>query len=285
MKFAVIGGNAQALLLAHLLKKDGDVQLVITDQAQAEQISTQGLVCGQERQEIPVYPDFEQVDPEAYIFITVHSEELPSILKLLKIRRPSNPLVFVQQGMLYLEKARLLAHRQITAGTLDADAVKISANEITFNKRPTLSLGLLKGEDFHAEALFQLQHVRVYWLDNLEGQLFDHLLRDTLINPLTALMQIKKGKLITDPNAYELFRNLYNELYLAFPEIETLQPIEHVAAYCASRPNEVSSMLADRTAGDSMDVDGLMLYVLQTSKLDLPLFKAFYHLLKTVEAN
>lgn len=285
MEFAVIGGNAQALLLAHLLQKDGDVQLIITDEAQATAISERGLVCGNDRQEIPVYSDIEQVNPNAFIFIAVHSEQLPPILRLLKIRRPGNPLIFVQQGMLYLEKARLLAHRQIAGGIFDSDVVKVSDHEIKFTKQTTLDLGMIKGEPAQFDGLLQLKHVKINWMENVEAQLFERLLRDCLVNPLTALMQIQKGRLLTDPNAYELFRNLYNELYLAFPEIETLQPIEKVAAYCASRPEEVSTMFADRLSGDLMDVDGVMLYVLQTSKLDLPLFKAYYHLLKTVEAN
>ncbi|MDE4086292.1 ketopantoate reductase C-terminal domain-containing protein [Planococcus maritimus] len=285
MKFAIIGGNAQALLLAHLLKKEGDVQLIITNEQQAAELNAHGLICGATQQPISVYTDFEQVDPDAYIFITVHSEELPPILKLLKIRRPSNPLVFVQQGMLYIEKARLLAHRQIASATLDCDAVKVKGHEIKYTKTPQLSLGVLKGEPAQFEALTHMGHVTVEWTEDIEKRLYEQLLRDSLINPLTALMKIEKGRLITDPNAYELFRNLYNELYLAFPEIESLQPIERVAAYCASRPEEISSMLADRLARDPMDVDGLMLYILQISKLDLPLFKAFYHLLKTVEEN
>ncbi|MFK8793583.1 ketopantoate reductase C-terminal domain-containing protein [Planococcus plakortidis] len=285
MKFAIIGGNAQALLLAHLLEKQGDVQLIVTNEAQAAELNAHGLVCGTEKQRIAVYTDLEQVDPDAYIFITVHSEELPPMLRLLKIRRPSNPLVFIQQGMLYVEKACLLAHRQIAAGTLDCDAVKVNTHEITYTKTPQLNFGLLKGEPSHFEPLLAVDHMAVQWVEDIEKRLFEQLLRDSLINPLTALMKIEKGQLITDPNAYELFRNLYNEMYLAFPEIESVQPIERVAAYCASRPEEISSMLADRMAGDPMDVDGLMLYILQVSKLDLPLFKAFYHLLKTVEEN
>ncbi|RAZ69990.1 ketopantoate reductase family protein [Planococcus maitriensis] len=285
MKFAIIGGNAQALLLAHLLKKEGEVQLIVMDEEQAADLNAHGLICGTEQQRIAAYTDFEQVDPNAYIFITVHSEELPPTLRLLKIRRPSNPLVFIQQGMLYVEKARLLAHRQIAAGTLDCDAVKVNAHEIKYTKTPQLSFGLLKGEPAHFEPLTKVAQMAVQWTEDIEKRLFEQLLRDSLINPLTAMMKIEKGRLITEPNAYELFRNLYNEMYLAFPEIETLQPIERVAAYCASHPGEISAMLADRMAGDPMDVDGLMLYILQISKLDLPLFKAFYHLLKTVEEN
>ena len=123
------------------------------------------------------------------------------------------------------------------------------------------------------------------WVETIEEQLFESLLFSSLIDPLTALMKIRNGELITNPHAYELFRNLYNELYLAFPEIESLQPIEKVAAFCAAEPERASAMLTDRLAGDPMEVEGLMLYVLNRSKLELPLFKAFYHLLKTVEVE
>lgn len=50
MKFAIIGGNAQALLLAHLLKKEGEVQLIVMDEEQAADLNAHGLICGTEQQ-------------------------------------------------------------------------------------------------------------------------------------------------------------------------------------------------------------------------------------------
>lgn len=286
MKYAIIGAGANGMLPAYLLKKAGhDVQVVTEHEEQAASINEQGIIHGKDRQYIKAYTDIEQIDPDAFILLTVKYEDLQPILRLLKIRCPSNRIIFLQQGMLFLEKARTLSHRHIAAAVLETDCVKLSNTEISFNKTAHVTYGLVKGHMEEFQPLLESSAWQTNWVETIEEQLFESLLFSSLIDPLTALMKIRNGELITNPHAYELFRNLYNELYLAFPEIESLQPIEKVAAFCAAEPERASAMLTDRLAGDPMEVEGLMLYVLNRSKLELPLFKAFYHLLKTVEVE
>ncbi|MDQ0427867.1 2-dehydropantoate 2-reductase [Planomicrobium stackebrandtii] len=286
MNYAIIGAGASGLLSAYLLKKAGhDVQVIVQREEQAALINKQGIIHSENRQLIKAYTDVEQISPDAFVILTVTYEELPPILRLLKIRCPSNKIIFLQQGMLFLEKARTLAHRHIAAAILETDCVKLNDNTISFAKAPQMTLGTVKGNPEEFLPLLETTAWKSSWAENIEEQLFESLLFSSLIDPLTAMMKIRNGELITNPHAYELFRTLYNELYLAFPEIESLQPIEKVAALCASEPDKVSAMCADRLAGDAMEVDGLMLYVLNRSKLELPLFKAFYHLLKTVEVE
>lgn len=286
MKYAIVGAGANGMLPAYLLKKAGhDVQVVTEHEEQAASINEQGIIHGKDRQYIKAYTDIEQIDPDAFILLTVKYEDLQPILRLLKIRCPSNRIVFLQQGMLFLEKARTLSHRHIASAVLETDCVKLSNTEISFNKTAHVTYGLVKGHMEEFQPLLESSAWQTNWVETIEEQLFESLLFSSLIDPLTALMKIRNGELITNPHAYELFRNLYNELYLAFPEIESLQPIEKVAAFCAAEPERASAMLTDRLAGDPMEVEGLMLYVLNRSKLELPLFKAFYHLLKTVEVE
>lgn len=286
MKYAIIGTGANGLLPAYLLKKAGhDVQVVAQHEEQAALINKQGIIHGENRQEVKAYTDVEQIEPDAFIILTVNYNDLPPILRLLKIRCPSNKIIFLQQGMLFLEKARTLSHRHIAAAILETDCVKLSDTEINFKKASRLTFGLVKGRVEEFGPVLETGAWKSGWVDDIEASLFEHLLFSSLIDPLTAMMKIRNGELITNPHAYELFRNLYNELYLAFPEIELLQPIEKVATLCAAEPERVSAMFADRLAGDQMEVEGLMLYVLNRSKLELPLFKAFYHLLKTVEVK
>lgn len=286
MKYAIIGAGVNGMLPAYLLKKAGhDVQVVTEHEEQAASINEQGIIHGKDRQYVKAYTDIEQIDPDAFILLTVKYEDLQPILRLLKIRCPSNRIVFLQQGMLFLEKARTLSHRHIAAAVLETDCVKLSNTEISFSKTAHVTYGLVKGHMEEFQPLLESSAWQTNWVETIEEQLFESLLFSSLIDPLTALMKIRNGELITNPHAYELFRNLYNELYLAFPEIESLQPIEKVAAFCAAEPERASAMLTDRLAGDPMEVEGLMLYVLNRSKLELPLFKAFYHLLKTVEVE
>lgn len=286
MNYAIIGAGANGLLPAYVLKEAGhEVQVIAQREEQAALINEQGIIHGENRQLIKAYTDVEQISPDAFVILTVTYEELPPILRLLKIRCPSNRIIFLQQGMLFLEKARTLAHRHIAAAILETDCVKLSGNRINFTRAAQLTVGSVKGNPDEFQSILETTAWKSIWVDNIEDQLFESLLFSSLIDPLTAMMKIRNGELITNPHAYELFRTLYNELYLAFPEIESLQPIEKVAALCAAEPGKVSAMLADRLAGDAMEVEGLMLYVLNRSKLELPLFKAFYHLLKTVEVE
>ncbi|MBT2570283.1 FAD-dependent oxidoreductase [Planococcus sp. ISL-110] len=286
MNYAIIGAGATGLLTAYLLKKAGhDVQVIAQYEKQAALINKQGIIHGENRLKVEAYTDVEQISPEAFVVLTINYEELQPILRLLKIRCPSNRIIFLQQGMLFLEKARNLSHRHIAAAILETDCVKLSDNEISFSRAAQVTLGSVKGDFGEFQPLLETTAWKSSWVNNIEEQLFERLLFSSLIDPLTAIMKIRNGELIVNPHAYELFRMLYNELYLAFPEIEWLQPIEKVAAICAAEPDRVSAMFADRLAGDTMEVEGLMLYVLNHSKLELPLFKSFYHLLKTVEVE
>ncbi|ANU22817.1 ketopantoate reductase family protein [Planococcus donghaensis] len=286
MKYAIIGAGVSGLLPAYLLKKAGhEVQVITQHEEQAAIINKQGIINDGNCQKVAAYTDFEQIDAEAFVLVTVNYDELPPILRLLKIRRPSNKIIFLQQGMLFLEKATALSHRHITAGIVDTDCIKVKDTEISFSKSPQFRFGLIKGQSEEFQPLLTTDAWQSEWVEDIEKSLFENVLLSSLIDPLTAMMKIRNGELITNPHAYELFRNLYNELYLAFPEIEWLQPIENVATMCAAEPERVSRMFADRLANDPMEVDGLMVYVLNQSKLELPLFKAFYHLLKTVEVT
>lgn len=286
MKYAIIGAGVNGLLPAYLLKKAGhEVQVVTQLEEQALVLNEQGIIHDGNRQQIDAYTNLEHIDPDAFIVVTVTYEVLQPILRLLKIRCPSNKVVFLQQGMLFFEKAQILAHRHIAAAILTTDSIKLSANEISFYKTPQLTIGLVKGDADKFYPLLETAAWQSEWVDDMEQALFEHTLLGSLIDPLTTLMKIHNGELITNPHAYELFRNLYNELYLAFPEIERLHPIEQVAVMCATEPKGISRMYADRLVGDLMEVDGLMLFMLNRSKLELPLFKAFYHLLKTIEVK
>ncbi|ALS78194.1 ketopantoate reductase family protein [Planococcus kocurii] len=284
MKFAIIGAGVTGLLTAYLLKKAGhEVQVISQQQEQVALINENGIIHGENRQQLTAYTDLEHIDSDAFVVLTSTYEELSPIVRLLKIRCASNKIIFLQQGMLFLEKAKTLSHRHIAAAILETDCVKLSDTEIHFDKTPQVTFGLVKGHVEEFQSLLKAASWKAIWVESVEAQLFENVLLASLIDPLTAMMKIQNGELVTNPHAYELFRNLYNELYLAFPEIESLQPIELVAASCAAEPNAISRMLADRLAGDPMEVEGLMLYVLNRTKLELPLFKSLYHLLKTVE--
>ena len=142
---------------------------------------------------------------------------------------------------------------------------------------------LLSGDEKRFLPLLNINGVKAEWHPDADKMLFRKVLLNTMINPLTALLSIKNGELLSNPHAYELLKNTYTELYAAFPEIESLLPFEQVTALCASTAENTSSMLADKLAGRPLELDTILLYTIRRSPYTLPILQTFYHLLKAAE--
>lgn len=284
MKFAVVGAGAIGMLIACLLKDAGeDVQLMPKTEKQAKEIEEIGILKDHKLYQIPAITKFQLISPDTYIIVAVKYDALQGLLPELSHECPDNPLIFLQNGMLHLELIEELPQQQIALGSVEHGALKVSATEIRHTGLGTVKFALARGEASIFKPLADNQGFTSGWVEDADQLLFRKVLLNCLINPLTALMEIQNGELLRNYHAYELLRNLYTELYLAFPEIEKLLPFEEVTALCASTSTNTSSMLADKLAKRKMELDTILLYTLQRSKVDLPLLKTLYNLLKATE--
>ncbi|UJF25830.1 ketopantoate reductase family protein [Planococcus sp. 107-1] len=284
MKFAVVGAGAIGMLIACLLKDAGeDVQLMPKTEKQAKEIEEIGILKDHKLYQIPAITKFQLISPDTYIIVAVKYDALQGLLPELSRECPDNPLIFLQNGMLHLELIEELPQQQIALGSVEHGALKVSATEIRHTGLGTIKFALARGEASIFKPLADIQGFTSGWVEDADQLLFRKVLLNCLINPLTALMEIQNGELLTNYHAYELLRNLYTELYLAFPEIEKLLPFEEVTALCASTSTNTSSMLADKLAKRKMELDTILLYTLRRSKVDLPLLKTLYNLLKATE--
>lgn len=284
MKFAVVGAGAIGMLTACLLKEAGEeVQLVARTEEQVRAINEQGIAKDNERYQIPAVADFQKIAQDAYILLAVKYDALQSILPQLNNECPENPVIFLQNGMLHLDFIKKMPHKQIAVGSVEHGALKMNDTEIRHTGLGTIKFASVKGEPSVFLPLAQIKNFKSEWHENADRLLFRKVLLNCLINPLTALMEIKNGELLTNLYAYELLKGLYTEMYLAFREIETLLPFEEVTALCASTADNTSSMLADKSAGRKMELDTILLYTLRRSEIDLPLLKTLYNLLKATE--
>lgn len=286
MNFAVVGAGAVGMLTACLLEEAGsNVQLITRRQSQADLINKQGIKKGQSIHKVNSSASLDQVQPNAYILICVKYGDLQGVVETLKHKCLKNPLVFLQNGMLHLQQIKYLEQQDISVGIIEHGALKISDNEVRHTGRGIFKFALLRGEKERFLPLMGINGVKCEWYENADQMLFRKVLLNSMINPLTALMSIPNGELLSNPYAYELLRNLYTELYSAFPEIENLLPFEEVTALCASTSANTSSMLADKLAGRKMELDTILLYTLERARCELPLLRTFYHLLKAAEVD
>lgn len=286
MNFAVIGAGAVGMLTASLMKEAGcGVQLITRRPEQAERINAQGISRDGKVQYIKASTEWDGIPSNAFIFVTVKYGQLPEVIEKLKNSCLDNPIVFLQNGMMHLELLRNLPQKDIAAGVVEHGALKVDDTEVRHTGKGIYKFALLAGGEERFLPLLNINGVKCEWQRDADRLLFRKVLLNCLINPLTALLSIKNGELLSNLHAYELLRNVYTELYSAFPEIETLLPFEQVTALCASTAGNTSSMLADKLAGRKMELDTILLYTIKRSGYTLPTLQTFYHLLKAVEED
>lgn len=284
MKFAVIGAGAVGLLTACLLKEAGNkVQLITRRSEQAKLINERGVLKGSDRYDIEATADWGSIFSEAYIIVAVKYDGLKNVLPLLQEKALTNPIVFLQNGMLHIEKIQKLPQPHIAAASVEHGVVKISDHEIRHTGHGVYKFALIKGEGNIFQPLVSLPGVRAEWHEDADRLLFRKVLLNTLINPLTALMELKNGELLTNLYALGLMERLYEELANAFPDMTTLLPFEEVVGLCSSTSQNTSSMLADKLAGRKMELDTILLYTLNRAPNDLPILRSLYQLLKSTE--
>ncbi|WP_084244973.1 2-dehydropantoate 2-reductase [Planomicrobium okeanokoites] len=284
MNFAVIGAGAVGMLTASLLKEAGcGVQLITRRPEQAKQINAKGIDLDGKIQFIDAYTEWDRIPANAFILVAVKYGHLPEVIKKLKSNCLDNPVVFMQNGMMHLDSIPNLPQKNIAAGIVEHGALKVDETRVKHTGKGLFKFALLSGDEKRFLPLLNINGVKAEWHPDADKMLFRKVLLNTMINPLTALLSIKNGELLSNPHAYELLKNIYTELYAAFPEIETLLPFEQVTALCASTAENTSSMLADKLAGRPLELDTILLYTIRRSPYTLPILQTFYHLLKAAE--
>ncbi len=284
MEYVVVGGGSVGMLMSCMLRDAGaSVKLITHRKEQADLINEQGIKRGSAYYVVEASEKLEHINRHAIVLLAVKYDALREVLPALNKECPTNAIVFLQNGMMHLEYLKNMPQANIAAGSVEHGVIRISDNEIEHTGNGILNLALLKGEKRHFLPLLDLRRVRTNWHDDADRMLFRKVLLNSMINPLTALLEVKNGELLTNPYAYELMKNLYTELYNAFPEIDALLPFEEVTSLCASTADNTSSMLADKRAGRKMEVETIIGYTLKRSPKELPILKTFYNLLKSAE--
>ena len=111
------------------------------------------------------------------------------------------------------------------------------------------------------EELLRQAHFQVEAVENIEAQVWGKLILNAAINPLTALLRIKNGRLLEIPSAKTMMKEIAREAVLvaqaegiALPFSNAGEALEEVARRSG---DNVSSMLQDVLRGAPTEVDSI----------------------------
>ncbi|WP_036745750.1 ketopantoate reductase family protein [Paenibacillus sp. UNC451MF] len=317
MKVRVIGAGALGMLIAASLAEAGiQIELVTRSREQADTLSEEGLLLLKKKsdasqQEVIVRPIVMSEDklelttgvqaaPDVILLMvkqTAVTEELAD--KIAAQMKPETRLICFQNGIGHTDiLSRSIPAEQIWLAVTTEGAFRHHSRCVEHTGRGLTWLGPLsmpndqKNEDDlekKLQKMFQDAGFNVSLSNKITSKVWNKLLINSVINPLTAILQIPNGKLTQLPATMPLMRALFEEgVQLAGKlGIELADDLwEQLLTVCERTAANQSSMLQDIRACRLTELDSItggLLAKAQQAGMGLPAHRTVYQLVRSIE--
>ncbi|UTV34254.1 2-dehydropantoate 2-reductase [Bacillus altitudinis] len=266
LKIGIIGGGAIGLLCASYLSEHHDITLFTRRKQQAEEIRALGIermVRGETIQSA-VGADTGVKGIFDLLIVTVKYHHLQDVLEELS-GLPRHRILFLQNGMAHLVDLKnwKTAH-QLYIGVVEHGAMKVSDRAVNHT-----GIGVIKwGAFLHEEkgpmsSELSTGDFQMVYTDEWKKVLEEKLLVNVCINPLTALLHVNNGELVSNPAYEHMMTCAFEEAVsiLGLPEKDRLWA--HVQSICHQTAANQSSMLQDIVKGRQTERKAIIGYLLK----------------------
>lgn len=269
MKIGIIGAGSLGLLWATRLIKYHAVTLLCRTEEQASIIRQSGIelttLLG-EKETYHVSAEWIQQSihsaPFDVLFLMVKQPIVDEILPLIPgLIHPDTAIVAWQNGLGHVEKIQSLHHPHIYAVVTTEGAHKISANQVRHTGKGYKRLGhLLQGPITDPKISYLIDQMGIEMVTNITFVLWEKFAINCVINPLTALLEVRNGELLRseiEPIMDHLIRETccvanYRGIPLHYEGIyHQVRSVSHKTA------NNFSSMLQDVQAKRQTEISAL----------------------------
>ncbi|MFF2482870.1 ketopantoate reductase family protein [Paenibacillus sp. NPDC058071] len=281
----IVGGGAIGLLHAAKLALSGCRVTVWTrTESQASFIQSEGVELVRDGQFYRVRMDGRWIEADAgqleaesqaydWLLLTVKQSHIDDELlrNLRELAGESTPVLCLQNGIGHMEKLELsLPGAPLFAGVTSEGAKKLGPASVEHTGSGTLYFGAWTGsktektgqmgenrQNLLINAL-KLAGFSAFLSNEIKDRIYQKLLTNAVINPLTALYDIPNGLLPQHSGRLKLMRSLYEES-AAILAADGMVPDENgwnrILSVCEATSSNISSMLADVRAGRTTEID------------------------------
>ncbi|WP_165921213.1 ketopantoate reductase family protein [Paenibacillus albiflavus] len=314
MNIVVIGaGSLGMLLTAKLASYCKRIELVTRTQAQADALLAEGIQVKDQIDERNLQPNPEFIissyenpaydnrlaDVPDYVLLTVKQFAIDdSFIRNVAARLgKTSKLICFQNGTGHVERLiTQISSDQIYLAITTEGAKRISATTVQHTGHGITYMGPSKPNSAPSEIkdlcnLLKSAGFRAETSNRIITKVWNKLVINSVINPLTAILRVKNGQLIQSEHSIQVMRNLYAEaLKVAQAESISLSEDlwEQIVEVCERTAANHSSMLQDVLAGRSTEINwinGALLTIGDKHHLALPVNQTVYHLVKTMDTS
>ncbi|MCF6093575.1 2-dehydropantoate 2-reductase [Microaerobacter geothermalis] len=269
MNIAVIGAGAIGMLLASHFARSHQVYLITRTKEQADLIKNQGVVLEKNGAEEIIFPYvYDQEDtchiPReiSYIFLTVKQFHLSGALEAVKRWKTTNEtmVIAMQNGMGHEEKlASAFPEGGWTMAVTTEGALKTGRNRVkhTGEGITRMEMDLPEENRLQLEGLFQTSGLSLEWSPDIVETMWKKLLVNCAINPVTGIMEIRNGELLSNPHLLNIMKKIYEEgALVAKKEGYDLSYLwKDITEICRNTFHNESSMLQDIRSGRKTEIE------------------------------
>ncbi|MGB2992080.1 MAG: 2-dehydropantoate 2-reductase [Paenisporosarcina sp.] len=290
----IVGAGAIGLLIGSLLSEQKhEITYITRTTEQADNLRHNGITLVQANGEkvhsrVEAFVDYGQAPTNALWIIAVKYHHLQDIEEKLHALPLSAPLLFIQNGIAHLQWINQLQQEQIYIATIEHGAFKENATTIIHK-----GIGLTKVAPYKITTntpldmtILQSPKFQIEFAEDAYAIVLRKAILNACINPITTILFIENGKLISNKHAFQLMHSLFMELQTAFPEISSMLTFEHVKALCEKTSPNKSSMLQDRLNNRQTEIEpivGALLKLATTRDKELPLLQTLYQLVLAID--
>lgn len=292
IKVGIIGAGSIGLLFAAYLSKTCGVTVYTRTRVQAEAINHNGVVLkkgdGHFRYDVYAVDIDHWNGKEDVIIVAVKQYQIKEIIEKIAQNQTSANILFLQNGMGHLKLLSSMKGENILLGSVEHGALKENAYTVKHNGAGVTNIALFSG-DFGSVDLFSSLvpvdfPVRVH--ENYYEMLLSKLIVNSVINPLTAILQVQNGMLLKNSSYYEVLKELFSEITFILDLVEPELYFQKIIEVCENTAQNRSSMLRDIEAGRKTEVDAILGFLLdeaQRKEKQAPITKTLYYLVKGKE--
>ncbi|ALC91088.1 hypothetical protein AM500_15780 [Bacillus sp. FJAT-18017] len=289
MRIAVIGGGSIGLLFAAYLQNRFDVLLYTRTIEQAEAINKSGITIRRGNEPFnakvvakPLAVGLPNVD---LAIIAVKQYHLESVL--MQLDGIPNVL-FLQNGMGHLKFFEKLTGCNIFVGSVEHGALREGPAFVSHNGIGVTKAAVVKGDGELLKELAAISRTNFPFLveEDYYMMLASKLSANAVINPLTAILRVQNGELITNSYFEKMLEDVFAEVVDILGFKDKAGQLKLVKEICKKTAENRSSMLKDIESGRMTEVDAILGYLLEQAGdmgKSVPLITAFYHMIKGIE--
>jgi len=285
MNIGVVGGGSVGLLISSYLSLYHRVRVYVRRNEQAHLLRNEGIVEEKSRENFSVESLLvENMKEEELIIICVKQHQIEDIMPMINQTNSQTPLLFLPNGM---------SHTNYLSHLTQPVYVGINSHG-SLREKDNLFSHTGKGEIAYAQ--FNASEEGDYWLRNHLNNisfpvrfcsswkilLKEKLIVNAVINPLTALFNVKNGVILSNKYLYDIAEKLCFEaaesLNLDFEENwHRVQTIDKKTS------ENISSMLKDLMENRPTENEAISGYIITESTTELPYTTFVYKAIQALE--